>query len=103
MEDEKLAKLLSELGNPTRLKIFRLLTQAGESGLCVGNIQKQLNIPNSTLSHHIFKLVSSELLEQTRQGRTLYCKANYKLLDQILSEFKKKCCIGLEDLDKSLC
>jgi DNA-binding transcriptional ArsR family regulator len=93
MKIEKAANALKELGHPTRLAIFKLLVKAGEGGLPVGNIQGQLNIPNSTLSHHIAKLVSVELIRQRREGRILYCIPQYENLDELLSFLKEECCI----------
>ncbi|MGN5011912.1 ArsR/SmtB family transcription factor [Aeromonas veronii] len=57
MQLEEVAKALKELGHPTRLFIFKHLVKAGEQGLPVGELQKQLAIPASTLSHHIAALV----------------------------------------------
>ena len=92
MNEEQLVKCLAQLGNSTRLKIFRLLVKAGKSGLSVGEIQKELDVPGSTLSHHISKLVNLELVSQEREGRVLYCKANYKLLDDVINELRDQCC-----------
>lgn len=66
MQLDEVAKALKELGHPTRLFIFRHLIKAGESGLPVGEIQKQLSIPASTLSHHIAALVSVGLCDLCR-------------------------------------
>jgi DNA-binding transcriptional ArsR family regulator len=96
MNDEQLAKCLAELGNITRLKIFKLLVQAGDKGLTVGLIQDKLQVPGSTLSHHITKLVSADLLRQEREGRTLHCIANYEILDSVVNELKNQCCVGVE-------
>jgi len=94
MNEEKLVKCLAQLGNLTRLRIFRLLVKAGESGLSVGEIQEELKVPASTLSHHITKLINLELISQEREGRVLHCRANYKLLDSVISELKSQCCVG---------
>jgi len=96
MNDEQLAKCLAELGNITRLKIFKLLVKAGDKGLTVGLIQDKLQVPGSTLSHHITKLVSADLLRQEREGRTLHCIANYEILDSVVNELKNQCCVGVE-------
>lgn len=95
MSDEQLAKCLAELGNITRLKIFKLLVQAGHDGIPVGTIQEKLNVPGSTLSHHITKLMSANLVIQKRDGRTLFCTANYEVLNQVVDQLKDQCCIGL--------
>jgi len=96
MDEEKLVKCLAQLGNITRLRIFRLLVKAGRDGLSVGQIQDKLNIPASTLSHHISKLVNLDLVFQTREGRILYCTANYELLDMVINALKDQCCVGTE-------
>ena len=57
MKIEKAAKQLEALGNPTRLAIYRDLIQAGQQGSLVGEIREKLDIPASTLSHHLSKLL----------------------------------------------
>lgn len=94
MNEQQLVNCLAQLGNITRLRIFRLLVKAGDSGLCVGKIQEELQVPGSTLSHHIAKLVNLNLITQERDSRILYCKANYKLLDEVIKELKDQCCLG---------
>jgi DNA-binding transcriptional ArsR family regulator len=95
MNDEQLAKCLAELGNITRLKIFKLLVKAGEEGMPVGSIQEKLAVPGSTLSHHITKLVSADLLIQKREGRTLHCIANFSVLNTVVGQLQDQCCIGI--------
>ena len=77
MEIEIIAKALKELGHTTRLSIYRLVIRAGKSGIAVGEIQEKLNVPGSTLSHHISSLVSANLVVQRREGRTLFCIAQH--------------------------
>jgi len=96
MNDEQLAKCLAELGNITRLKVFKLLVQAGKEGIPVGTIQERLNVPGSTLSHHITKLVSADLIMQKRDGRTLYCIANFDILNSVVAQLQDQCCVGFE-------
>ncbi len=95
MNDEQLAKCLAELGNITRLKIFKLLVKAGEEGMPVGSIQEKLAVPGSTLSHHITKLVSADLLIQKREGRILHCIANFSVLNTVVGQLQDQCCIGI--------
>ena len=66
---DEAARCLAELGHAKRLQAFRLLVQAGEDGLPVGEIQRRLDIPKSTLAHHIGQLVATGLVTQTREGR----------------------------------
>ena len=58
MDIKNAAKALKELGHPTRLMIFKRLVKAGHKGIPVGDIQKDLDIPHSTLTHHISSLIS---------------------------------------------
>jgi len=96
MSDEELSKCLAELGNITRLKVFKLLVQAGHEGIPVGTIQEKLDVPGSTLSHHITKLMSANLVVQRREGRTLFCTANYEVLTEVVSQLNDQCCIGVQ-------
>ena len=92
MEIDDLARCLEKLGNPTRLRIYRLLVRAGPDGLPVGKIQETLGVPASTLSHHIFHLVSAGLVTQTREGRVLRCRPNFDLMDAIVRMLTEECC-----------
>ena len=92
MDVETVASALKELGHPTRLGVYKRLVRAGEKGLPVGELQKDLEVPASTLSHHITALVSVGLVKQVREGRVLYCTAQYEVLDGILKFLKEECC-----------
>ncbi|CAI1547160.1 ArsR/SmtB family transcription factor [Serratia fonticola] len=96
MELEAVANALKELGHPTRLSVYKALVRAGECGLPVGELQRRLDIPNSTLSHHISALVSVGLLQQRREGRILYCLPQYEVLNQIMSFLVEECCAEQE-------
>ncbi|AIS57948.1 metalloregulator ArsR/SmtB family transcription factor [Vibrio coralliilyticus] len=92
MELEVVAKALKELGHPTRLSIYKSVVKAGFQGIAVGAIQEQLNIPGSTLSHHISSLASANLISQRREGRTLYCVAAYECLEGVIGFLQDECC-----------
>jgi DNA-binding transcriptional ArsR family regulator len=89
---EDAANKLSELGHVTRLEIFRLLVKSGHPGVPVGGIQSALSVPGSTLTHHIARLVSAGLVEQRREGRTLYCVPQYEELDRLIEYLQEECC-----------
>ena len=94
MKVEDAAIALKELGHPIRLTIFKLLVKSGYEGLAVGKIQEELDIPNSTLSHHIAKLISVGLIKQRREGRTLFCIPQYHSLNELIDFLKEECCIN---------
>lgn len=90
------AKMLAELGHATRLSIFRYLVKGGRNGVPVGEIQAALEVPGSTLSHHITRLVSVGLVIQRREGRTLYCVPQYDALDGLIDFLQDECCVHEE-------
>ena len=96
MDLKHAARCLDKLGNPVRLEIFRLLVRAGPKDLAVGEIQEHLEIPASTLSHHISHLVNAGLLHQKRDSRILRCTPNYQLMKELIGFLTKECCLGLE-------
>ena len=86
------ASLLSQLGNMTRLKIVRELVQVGEGGMPVGEIRNILDIPNSTLSHHLSHLRGVGLVRQEREVTVLRCFVNFDHIDGIVSFLTEHCC-----------
>lgn len=93
MDIETAAKALKELGHITRLSIYKQVVKAGHQGIAVGAIQEILNIPGSTLSHHIASLISAGLISQRRESRTLYCIAKYETLQSVLDFLQAECCM----------
>ena len=93
MNLEQTAKALKELGHPIRLQIFKRLVKSGFDGMPVGKVQEELEIPGSTLSHHLSSLASAGLINQRREGRTLYCVAEYDQLQAVISFLQEECCM----------
>ena len=91
---EQAAILLAQLGNETRLRIVRHLVEAGMDGLPVGELQRELKIPGSTLSHHISHLRNSGLVSQTRHSTTLKCCVDFNTIDAIVRFLTDQCCVG---------
>ncbi len=97
MKHDDAANKLAELGNTTRLAIFRYLVKAGHEGVPVGHIQKELGVPWSTLSHHISRLVRVGLIEQQRESNVLHCQPQYEALTELIEFLQSECCIGVEE------
>lgn len=95
MGEDEAVQGLAALGNRTRLQVFRLLVQAGAAGAAVGVLQERLEVPASTLAHHISALVRAGLVEQERQGREVICRANYGAVRALVGYLTESCCIGL--------
>ena len=92
MKIDDAAARLEALGNPTRLRIYRALVRAGQSGMPVGRLQEKLKIPASTLSHHVKTLVSVGLISQVRDGTTLVCHAEYDAMRGLVDFLVAECC-----------
>ena len=93
MKHEQVARRLAELGHHTRLTICRLLIKAGGDGMAVSEIQAELDIPGSTLSHHLHRLMQVDLVRQQREGRVLRCTANYQVVQGVVNYLMEQCCI----------
>jgi DNA-binding transcriptional ArsR family regulator len=92
LDYDSAASLLRQLGNPTRLRIVRELVRAGNSGMPVGEIQKRLGTPNSTLSHHINHLRNAGLVRQKRESTVLRCFVDFRAIDSIVRFLTEECC-----------
>jgi len=88
----KYADMFSAMGTEARLRIMQLLLSAHPDGMVVGEIQEELDIPNSTLSHHLDKLRSEELVNVQRESTFLRYTANAEALREILGFLYSECC-----------
>ena len=86
------ADMFAAIGNDARLRIMRLLLSAHPDGMIVGDIQAELGIPNSTLSHHLDKLRNEELVEVRREGSFLWYSARTGALQELLGFLYAECC-----------
>jgi ArsR family transcriptional regulator len=86
------ADMFSAMGAEPRLRIIRLLLSAHPEGLVVGEIGSELNIPASTLSHHLEKLKNEDLVRVRREGTFLWYSANTDALQDLLSFLYAECC-----------
>jgi ArsR family transcriptional regulator len=88
----KLADKLSAMGSEPRLRIMQLLLSAHPEGLVVAEIQEELDIPNSTLSHHLEKLKGEGLINVKRESTFLRYTANTDALQEVLQFLYAECC-----------
>jgi ArsR family transcriptional regulator len=86
------ADMFSAMGTEPRLRIMQLLLSAHPEGLVVGDIQEELDIPNSTLSHHLEKLKNEELVNVQRESTFLRYTANTEVLQELLRFLYAECC-----------
>jgi len=88
----KFADMFSAMGTEPRLRIMQLLLSAHPEGLVVGEIQSELDIPNSTLSHHLDKLRNESLVLVNRESTFLRYTANTEALQEVLQFLYAECC-----------
>jgi ArsR family transcriptional regulator len=88
----KYADMFSAMGTEPRLRIMQLLLSAHPNGLVVGDIQGELEIPNSTLSHHLDKLKNEDLVRVQRESTFLRYTANTDALQELLQFLYSECC-----------
>jgi ArsR family transcriptional regulator len=86
------ADMFAAMGAEPRLRIVQLLLTAHPQGLVVGDIQEELGIPASTLSHHLDKLKNEDLIRVRREGTYLWYAANTEVLQEIINFLYAECC-----------
>ena len=89
---ERHAEQLGALGHPVRLSVLRYVVQGGADGTPAGEIQAKLDIPASTLSHHLDRLTSAGLLLPRRDGTFIYYQADYAGLKALSDYLWEDCC-----------
>lgn len=87
-------KALTALAQESRLSIFRILVQAGDSGLSAGQIAKALSIPKATLSFHLKELANAKLISARQESRFIYYSANFAAMNELLGFLTENCCAG---------
>jgi ArsR family transcriptional regulator, arsenate/arsenite/antimonite-responsive transcriptional repressor len=88
----KYADMFCAIGTEARLRIMQLLLSAHPEGMVVSEIQEELGIPNSTLSHHLDKLRMEELVTVKRESTFLRYTANTEALQEVLQFLYAECC-----------
>ncbi|HEU4405064.1 MAG TPA: metalloregulator ArsR/SmtB family transcription factor [Polyangiaceae bacterium] len=91
---ERHAEQLSALGHPVRLTALRYVVQAGPEGASAGDIQAHVDLPASTLSHHLRRLVDAGLLSTRSEGTFHYYAADYAALRALTTYLWEDCCLG---------
>jgi DNA-binding transcriptional ArsR family regulator len=91
-ETARYADMFAALGAEPRLQIVRLLLSAHPDGMTVGEIQAELGIPGSTLSHHLEKLRMEDLVTVRKDKQWLWYSANADALQNLLGFLYAECC-----------
>ncbi len=86
------AEQLSALGHPVRLAILRFVVQAGDGGAPAGEIQRHVDLPASTLSHHLKRLADAGLFKTRGEGNFHYFSVEYAALRTLTDYLWEDCC-----------
>lgn len=96
MKEKDIAPAFAALGHEARLKIYRQLVKAGEEGLNIGDIGRLLDLPASTLAHHLGTLVQAGLVTQEKQGRETRNHADFDVMRNMAGFIVDECCSGVD-------
>jgi ArsR family transcriptional regulator len=99
MIHSRAVRALNALAHDTRLRVHRLLVEAGADGLSAGFIARKLNLPASSLSFHLMHLQAADLVVQRRVGRSLIYAVNFDCMDGLMAYLQENCCRGVADDD----
>jgi DNA-binding transcriptional ArsR family regulator len=85
---------LNALAQEHRLNLFRLLVQAGDEGMAVGELVAATGLAGATLTNHLHILRRAGMVSDERRGRVIQCNANYLQMNALLGFLTENCCAG---------
>ncbi|WIW90674.1 metalloregulator ArsR/SmtB family transcription factor (plasmid) [Sphingobium sp. V4] len=94
MDQDRAVGALGALAQDTRLSVFRLLMQAGPDGMIAGALAEAMDVPPSTMSHHLAKLEQAGLVTSRRTSRLIHYAADYSGMQALLAFLTADCCQG---------
>jgi len=94
VETEKIVDALAALAHETRLKIFRLLVEAGPEGMVAGMIGEKLDLPPATLSFHLAHLARTGLARGRQNGRFVNYSVDFQSMNELVGFLTENCCGG---------
>ena len=95
MEIKEAVAALGALAQETRLAVFRLMIEAGPSGIAAGQIGEALDVPPATLSFHLKELSHARLATSRQEGRFIYYAADFERMAALMSFLTQNCCRGM--------
>lgn len=98
MQESQAIRALAALAHESRLRVFRLLTKSGSTGTPAGLIAEQLKLPAATLSFHLKELVSAGLIQDRREGRSIFYSLNAAGMGELVGFLLEDCCGGRPEL-----
>lgn len=99
LTETEAAEGFAALGNRARLRLLRSLVRAGGGGVTVGDLGRRMDMPASTLAHHLAALVRAGLVTQEKRGREVICTADYRAIRGTAAYLTENCCAGFDSLN----
>ena len=93
MDLEHALNSFAALSQETRLKVFKILIEYGQSGTSAGTISDRLGIPHNTLSFHVSHLTQAGLITVRKEGRSMIYTANVASIEELIDYLRENCCI----------
>jgi ArsR family transcriptional regulator len=100
---ERHAAQLAALGHIARISLLRAVVQAGPEGISTTDLQERLEIPWTTLNHHLERVVSAGLVTARREGKFVYHTADYQVLHALTDFLWEDCCKRGKGAAKGCC
>lgn len=94
MKSKDALACLNALAQDHRLNLFRLLVQAGDAGMAVGELAAAMGLAGATLTNHLHILRRAGMVRDERRGRVILCRANYPKMNALLGFLSENCCAG---------
>ena len=94
MKSKDALACLAALAQEHRLNLFRLLVQAGEEGMAVGELAAATGLAGATLTSHLHVLRRAGMVNDERRGRVIQCRASYRQMNGLLGFLTENCCAG---------
>ena len=94
MDSSSVILALNALAHEHRLSVFRLLVQAGPTGLPAGAISAEIGTSPATMSFHLKDLVRAQLIDQRHEGRKIFYSARFATMNNLVGYLTENCCGG---------
>jgi DNA-binding transcriptional ArsR family regulator len=92
MEIKEALSAFDALSQETRLRVFRLLVEYGQTGAPAGALSESLHIPHNTLSFHLSHMSHAGLVLSRREGRSVIYRANFEFFSGLIRYMVEDCC-----------
>ena len=92
LEEPQALNAFGALSQETRLKMVRILVQAGPEGMAAGAIGEAVDASSSSASFHLAHLERAGLIQSRRESRSIIYSANFEGLSGLVEFLMRDCC-----------